>query len=119
MKGRYKNIENIVMPGWINGTDSYDLFLASDLAVFPGTHSVLWEQAVACGIPGIFQYWEGMAHIKVNENAVLLNNVNVETLTKAILSSIERYSIMKSDAEKIASQFYLGELAKKSIGQQI
>ncbi len=115
----YKNIENIVMPGWINGTDSYDLFLASDLAVFPGTHSVLWEQAVACGIPGIFQYWEGMAHIKVNENAVLLNNVNVETLKEAILSSIERYSIMKSDAEKIASQFYLGELAKKSIGQQI
>jgi glycosyltransferase involved in cell wall biosynthesis len=111
----YAMVENIVMPGWISGSGSYDLFLASDLAVFPGTHSVLWEQAVACGIPGIFKYWKGMTHVKLNENAILLKEVNVETIKNAIQSSITRYEIMKTDADKIARLFYLDELAKKSI----
>ena len=51
--------------GWLPSESVYDYFLASDLAAFPGTHSVLWEQACACGIPGMFKKWEGMRHVDV------------------------------------------------------
>ena len=47
----YKTVSNIVMTGWLAAEKAYDLFMASDLAFFPGTHSVLWEQAVATATP--------------------------------------------------------------------
>ena len=37
--------------GWIDAEKVYDYFFAADLAIFPGTHSVLWEQAVGTGLP--------------------------------------------------------------------
>ena len=37
--------------GWINANDSYRYFAAADLVVFPGRHSVFWEQVTAQGIP--------------------------------------------------------------------
>ena len=68
MSGIIENISSdthIRYIGWIESTKVYDYFIASDLAVFPGTHSVLWEQAAACGIPMIVKDWEGMHHVDV------------------------------------------------------
>jgi hypothetical protein len=37
--------ESIRAVGWVDAAKVYDYLLAADLAIFPGTHSVLWEQA--------------------------------------------------------------------------
>ena len=77
---KFKN--NIIYVGWLDSKDVYPYFLSSDLAVFPGTHSVLWEQAMACGIPGIFKDWNGgFRHIDCGGNALLLNEISVDILT--------------------------------------
>jgi 1,2-diacylglycerol 3-alpha-glucosyltransferase len=84
--------------GWIQSATVYDYFLASDLAVFPGTHSVLWEQSVGSGIPGVFRYWQGMDHVNVGENCKFLYEVNVEEIKRVlevILNSKEEYKKMK------------------------
>ena len=47
----YKNIFYI---GWLEPEKVYDYFIMADLVVFPGTHSVLWEQAAATGTQCIF-----------------------------------------------------------------
>ena len=32
----------------------------------------LWEQACACGLPGLFKDWHGMHHVNVNGSAEFL-----------------------------------------------
>lgn len=110
---------NVVNVGWIPSDKSYELFLASDVAVFPGTHSVLWEQACACGIPGIFKDWDGgFSHIDVGGNAILLKDISAESLMSAIetLKFTPLFFKMKTIAEGIGkSTFSYLEIAKRSV----
>ena len=117
-----KNEKNphIINLGWIAADNVYDLYIATDLAVFPGTHSVLWEQACASGIPGIFKDWDGgFAHVDVGGNCILLKEVTAKTLKQQIeyiLDNPSVYEKMKSIAESVAmKEFSYKEIAKKSI----
>lgn len=115
---KFKN--NIIYLGWLESKEVYPYFLSSDLAVFPGTHSVLWEQAMACGIPGIFKDWDGgFSHIDCGGNAILLNNITRETLEKEIcdlLQNTNKYCYMKNIAEnKARKEFSYIEIARRSI----
>lgn len=116
----YANISNIVMTGWLTAEKAYDLFMASDLAFFPGTHSVLWEQAVACATPLVVRHWKGMEHVNVNGNAVLMDSISTEEIKKQIieLNNTDKYKTMLEKSSLIASQFYLTEIAKRAIGLQ-
>ena len=113
--------ENIQYLGWLDSKDVYPYFLSADLAVFPGTHSVLWEQAMACGVPGIFKDWDGgFSHIDCGGNALLLKEISTDTLTDEISRLVNdntRYNEMKSVAENAArKEFSYIEIAKKAIG---
>ena len=81
----HKNIKYI---GWINSEDAYKYFFAGDLAVFPGTHSVLWEYAIGCGIPAIIKYWEGMNHVDVGGNILFLKEASISELTEVITKAV-------------------------------
>lgn len=113
--------DNVKYIGWIDSKEVYPYFLSADLAVFPGTHSVLWEQAMSCGIPGIFKDWDGgFSHIDCGGNAMFLKDISTDTLTCEITKLVkdnQRYAKMKSVAENIArKEFSYIEIAKKSIG---
>ena len=114
---RDEHIRNI---GWINSKSVYDYFLASDLAIFPGTHSVLWEQACACGIPGVFKDWAGMHHVDVGGNARFIKGTDITELISVIsdLSNLnDTYTKMKNIAQtKAIKVFSYKEIAKLSIG---
>ena len=114
-----KNEPNIIHIGWIDSDKVYDYFFAADLVVFPGTHSVLWEQAVASRVPCVFKYWEGMQHVDFGGNCVFIENVTVDTI-KSTLSELipvtEKYVKMKSTAESdSAKRFLYSEIAKESL----
>ena len=113
-----KNIRNI---GWISADDAYDYFLASDFAVFPGTHSVLWEQACASGLPALFKDWDGgFNHVDVGGNCILLKNIDKDNLKREMLNVIgqsEEYASLKENAiNKARKEFSYIEIAKRSIG---
>ena len=75
---------DIFYMGFLNAQQIYDVFVASDLGVFPGGHSVLWEQAVGCGLPCVFRRWNGMAHVDVGGNCILIEDNKVETIQNVI-----------------------------------
>ena len=113
--------DNVKYIGWIDSKDVYPYFLASDLAVFPGTHSVLWEQSVACGVPGIFKDWNGgFSHVDCGGNARFINEITVDSLVQEIESIVKdsaRYIAMSQVAQnKARTAFSYIEIAKKSIG---
>ena len=112
------NNKSIRYIGWIPGDKAYDYFLASDIAIFPGTHSVLWEQACACKIPVVFKRWEGMMHVDVGGNAKFINNVSIENIKRIILELkfTEDYELMRSvSLSKKTDVFLYSNIAKKSI----
>ena len=111
-------MKNIVLTGWLPSDKAYDMFLAADLAFFPGWHSVLWEQAVACGIPIVTKKWEGVGHIDINNNAILMEKVDVESIKRVIeeLRFTPKYHVFLKNAESVAPLFYMSHIANMAIG---
>lgn len=118
----YAENPNIRYLGWIHSEKIYDYFLASDLAVFPGTHSVLWEQACACGIPCVFKNWEGMHHVDVGGNCVFLHKDSIDEIKNVILdlyNDKDKYNEMKKVAvEKGIKTFSYRDIARRAIELQ-
>lgn len=110
--------EKIIYTGWSSVEDSYDYFSASDLVVFPGRHSVYWEQVVGQKIPLLAKYWEGTTHIDIGGNVFFLTNDSYEELDQKlqIILSNENLKRMKVSAMKKESEDFLySRIAEKSI----
>lgn len=75
---------SVIYAGWQNAEKTYDLMGAGDLIVFPGLHSVMWEQAVALGVPCLFRQLDGFDHVDIGGNARFLRDVSTKALEKAI-----------------------------------
>lgn len=88
--------------GWVKSEDSYPLFAAADLVVFPGRHSVFWEQVVGQGKPMLVKDWPGTHHIDLGGNVRFLEKDSVEEIQKEIENLIvnpEVYEEIKNVAE--------------------
>ncbi|MFS0774810.1 glycosyltransferase family 4 protein [Neobacillus sp. 3P2-tot-E-2] len=105
--------------GWIKAEDSYDYFSTADLVVFPGRHSVFWEQVVGMGIPMVCKYWDGTTHVDVGGNVEFLHKDTVEEIKSKILSILndkEKYEFMKATAkEKGIEVFSYKKIARRAI----
>ncbi|MGN1370630.1 MAG: glycosyltransferase family 4 protein [Aristaeellaceae bacterium] len=105
--------------GWVDAKDSYQYFASADLVVFPGRHSVFWEQVVAQGIPMLVKDWPGTHHVDVGGNVDFLHDDSVEEIDKKLrhlLEHPEQYAQMKRSAmEKGRSEFLYSEIARRSI----
>ncbi len=104
--------------GWIQAKDSYKYFASADLVVFPGRHSVFWEQVAAQGIPMIVKYWNGTTHIDMGGNVEFLKNDSVDEIKNTIekVLEVDTYDNMKKVAvEKGRAHFAYSEIAKRSI----
>lgn len=105
--------------GWINNDQSYQLFSAADLVVFPGRHSVYWEQVVAMGTPMVVKYWDGTTHIDIGGNCKFLYEDTEEELSKVledIIYNEKVYDDMLRGAQSDAkTNFLYSRIAKKSI----
>lgn len=115
----FSDCKNIIQTGWIPAEEAYNYFLMADLAVFPGTHSVLWEQACACGLPGLFKSWEGMHHVLINGNAGFLTKDSADEIKDEIedlITDTAKFSLMKDNAQKCKSEFFYSKISKKAIG---
>ncbi len=105
--------------GWINSKETLNYYGAADLVVFPGRHSVFWEQVTGIGKPMICKYWDGTTHVDLGGNVKFLYDDTVEGLTKvldSVINSKEEYNKMKKVAqEKGMKVFSYSEIAKRSI----
>lgn len=114
--------ENTLLVGWLDSEKINGCLLASDLAIFPGQHSVLWEQACACKIPCLFGYWDGMEHVNNGGNSEFIKDVSVEGLKTVIeeYRFTDKYYRMKKVAESDATDIYSYiDIAKKSVETNI
>ena len=110
---------NIINIGWIKSSEVYDYFIAADLVFFPGTHSVLWENAVGVGAPCVFKKWEGVQHIDLDGNCRFIENATVDEIINEIKIIFYNRDILldmsKIAKEKGIKEFSYSEIAKRCI----
>ncbi|MDL2323279.1 glycosyltransferase family 4 protein [Bacteroidales bacterium OttesenSCG-928-A17] len=114
-----ENSKHILYIEWLDSSETSKYFIASDLAFFPGTHSVLWEESIGLGIPGVFKRWKGIEHVDLGGNCILLDEVNIDTIKNEIIklhTNKDIHNQMKEIATvKGPSYFSYEEIARKSI----
>ncbi|MCM3617922.1 glycosyltransferase family 4 protein [Sutcliffiella horikoshii] len=115
----YVDEKRIIYIEWLESDDSYKYFGAADLAVFPGRHSVYWEQVAGLGVPMVVKYWEGTTHIDVGGNCKFLHKDSTEEIIETILNIVnnpEIHSEMKKVSERVGmGKFSYEKISKSSI----
>ncbi len=113
--------DKIVYAGWTSSEQSYQYFAIADLVVFPGSHSVYWEQAAGQGKPMMCKYWDGMTHIDFGGNIIFLYQDSVEEIeynVKELLENPDKYAKMKRIAANHKEYFSYRLIAAKAIEEQ-
>lgn len=109
--------DQLITIGWVDSDKVYKYFYAADLVVFPGLHSVLWEQAVASKVPCAFSKMDGFEHFNMNENCILMTGKDskyYENLIKGLLDNPTKYEALKNNANNPQlEQFYYSHIAKQ------
>lgn len=112
--------EGINYIGWAKGEESYEYFASADLVVFPGRHSVYWEQVAAQGIPMLCKYWEGTTHVDIGGNVEFLMEDSVKAIKKKLIELLddpEKYKEMKKVAcSDKRHTFSYKMIARRSVG---
>jgi len=115
--------ENVLRTGWLSPEDIRKHLQIADLAVFPGTHSVLWEEAVGLGVPCIFRRWSGVDHVDLDGNCIFLNSDSrqelVEVLTKLVLDPTRLLSMRECAVRKGRERFSYLNIAARAIQNTI
>lgn len=109
---------DIVYVGWLNTEQSARYLAAADLAVYPGRHSVFWEETVGLGIPMLVKAWDGTKHVNVNGNTRFVMGDTYEELQEKVFEIVENregYAQMKLLALECKNVFSYREIAKRSI----
>ena len=118
----FLSLENkIIYVGWVDSLDTAKYFFAGDVIVFPGSHSVLWEQSVGLGMPSVFKKMKGFQHVDLDGNCMLLDNVSIESIKEVISYLYNNRDILRKMQDVAENKgpniFSYYEIAKKSIEQ--
>lgn len=102
---------NIHPLGWLGKKDVYRYLGVSDLAVFPASQSILWQQAIASGLPLIVGDigHQDISYLNLHDNILILRreDISVGKLAAAIREVIEhpgRMDGMKAGARRVADE---------------
>ena len=98
ISSRYKDIlgsdlkiKQVHYLGWQPPEEINNIFMSSNIAIFLGLHSVLWEQAVGCGCPLMIKYEKNRRYLNLGGNVVFLNSLDErEISTKLEMITDER-----------------------------
>jgi hypothetical protein len=111
--------ENVCFIGWQNSEQIYRLFNLAYLIVFPGLHSVLWEQAVGQGKPCVFKYIEGFTHVDIGGNCSFLYEDSVKEIRRVlepIIYDSNVFNNMRQSAQYgKRREFLYSNIARRSI----
>lgn len=95
--------------GWVLSKDSYDYFEAADLVVFPGRHSVMWEQVTGLGKPMLVKDWPGTHHVDLGGNVRFLTKESADEIQEEIerlLDNPKIFDHMKEIALEMGMQVF-------------
>lgn len=109
---------SIIHLPWVNASESYDCFSVANLVMFPGRHSVYWEQACGVGRPMVVKRWEGTDHLDCFGNVLYLETSTVDEIKEVIVRVLEDDELrlkMEMAAANASQRFLYSNIAKESV----
>ncbi len=105
--------------GWVAAPEVHRYLWAADVALFPGTHSVLWEEAVGLGVACVFKRWDGIEHVDLGGNCLMLDENSVPVLT-AVMVRLAQDAPLRQRLRQVASTqgvkaFSYTEIARRAL----
>ncbi|MBS1588678.1 MAG: glycosyltransferase family 4 protein [Bacteroidetes bacterium] len=91
-----KGNPNIHFIGWVNSTEVYNYMGASDIAVFPASQTVLWQQSLGMGLPLILgeayineagnEFCHDVDYLNIDDNIRIIRKgqMTIESLAEKI-----------------------------------
>ncbi len=102
---------NIRFTGWLGREDVYRYLDMADFAVFPASQSILWQQAIAMGLPLVVgnKGHQDISYLNLHRNIIILerDDIAIEQLARAIDSlacNPARLSEMSQGARRVAEE---------------
>lgn len=112
------NDTRILLLGWQEPVDIYRYFIAADLACFPGSQSVIWQQAICCGLPLICHYWPGGEYLDSGGNVCFIPEPSVarlQTLLNELLTHESKLEAMTIISRTIGRERFSYDQIARSI----
>lgn len=111
--------DRILFLGWQSQKEYYSTIKSADIAIYPGRHSVLWEEAAGLGVPLVVKDWEGTHHVAVKNqeghtNCLFLKEDTEEEITHILMQLLadeQLLSDMKKAAQEAAGEFQYDVIA--------
>ncbi len=110
--------DRIRYTGYLDSQIIHRYLISADFGIFPGRHSVLWEEAIGCGLPCLFRRYEERDHTEVCGNCICTDSPDTESIRRVmerLLRDGDYYRGLKQNAEKAARQFSYHTIAEKSV----
>ncbi len=104
--------------GWVDSSLTDQYYAASDLVVFPGRHSVFWEQVAGLGKPMLCKSWSGTRHVDLGGNVRFLEKDSVDEIydvLKELTENSDAYAKMLEVAQRGKEVFSYRAIAKRSL----
>ena len=115
-----QNNKNIHFTGWLSGNEIYNYMNAADIAVFPASQSVLWQQAIGMGLPLIVGAHLGQdaSYLNIYNCLIILeeSQITVQEIEKNIKKLIEDPALlntMKEAALKTSNEYLSYDIIAK------
>lgn len=99
----------VIYAGWKNTEESYKMFAAANLVIFPGRHSVFWEQVAGQGKPMVVKDWPGTHHVDLGGNTLFLKEDSVseiKTIVEALCKNPDKVKEMSDIARSKAKKYF-------------
>lgn len=104
--------------GQLSKEEFYQLLIATDICVFPGTDSALWIQAISCGNALAITREHNADYLNLGGNIEIMNSYESSDIYNSIKSLIlnKKYMKMRMIAKKNAEKLFSYEqIAKKTL----
>jgi len=103
--------DNVIFTGWLGKEDVYRHMHLADIAVFPASQSIMWQQAIASGLPLIVGDVgsQDISYLNLRDNIVILprDEIRADRLAEAIAVVLEtpgRLQSMARGAAQVADE---------------
>lgn len=111
LQSRAKALDCVHFAGWLGREGMYEHLDIADIAVFPASQSVLWQQAIAMGLPLIAgdTGHQDVSYLNLHDNIIVLSKdqIRAECVAAAIRTIIDdpaRMASMQAGARRVADE---------------
>ncbi|MEA4914544.1 MAG: glycosyltransferase family 4 protein [Christensenella sp.] len=96
----YENRDRVVFLGQLTQKEYIKLYLASDVAFFPGGQSVLWQEAIGCGLPLLLGKAAGIEYLDRGGNIRIIESADESGFTDELKKLLGGEIVKMSETAK-------------------